>query len=234
MSDIVQTATTARSMNGHPLLSADQMRPLWDAMDEAIKNYREEDEERTGDAVLEAQDRIANARTVDPLGIALKLRATRSWRDQSKGLAEALNSSDRDERTIATIIRDLEAVSAASRPARRIPSRLRPLWEAYQRHWKEVSKATDAEDRAMLAEKKANVERGTSTAAIEAAQRAEAAKQAFGATHEAFSSAPARTADDAVCKLLFVIDQANLGDEEEQAVRAAIRVLRKVHVAATN
>lgn len=226
MSDINQTAT-ARPMNGHPLLSAEQMRPLWDAMDEAIKNYREEDEERTGDAVLEAQDRIANARTVDPLGIAYKLRATRSWRDQSKGLAEALKSPDRDERTIATIIRDLEAVSAASRPARRIPSRLRPLWEAYQRHWKKVSDASNAEDRAMLAEKNADVERGTSQAAIEAARRLADAKQVFGATHEAFSSAPARTADDAVCKLLFVIDQANLGDEEERAVRAAIRVLKK-------
>ena len=227
MSDVNPTATTARPMNGHPLLSAEQMRPLWDAMDEAIKNYSEEDEERTGDTVLEAKDRIANARTVDPLGIALKLRATRSWRDQSKGLAEALNSSDRDERTIATIIRDLEAVSAASRPTRRIPSRLRPLWEAYQRHWKKVCNATDAEDQAMLAERKADVERGTSPAAIEAAQRLADAKQAFGATHVAFASAPARTADDAVCKLLFVIDQANLGDEEERAVRAAIRVLKK-------
>lgn len=227
MPTINQTTTTARPMNGHPLLSADQMRPLWDAIDEAIKNYREEDEERTGDAVLEAKDRIANARTVDPLGIAYKLRATRSWRDQSKGLAEALKSSDRDERTIATIIRDLEAVSAASRPPRRISARLRPLWEAYLRHWKKVCNATDAEDRAMLAERKADVERGTSQAAIEAALRSADAKQAFGATHEAFASAPARTADDAICKLLFVIDQANLGDEEERAVRAAIRVLKK-------
>jgi hypothetical protein len=226
MSDIIMNHTTAnaRTAKGHPFLSADQMRPLWDAVDEAVKNYREEDEERTGDAVIEARDRIANARTVDPLGIAYKLRATRSWRDPAKGLAEALNSPDRDERTIATIIRDLEAVSAATR---RIPSRLRPLWEDYQRQWKKVCDATDAEDRAMLAEMKANVEHGTSPAAIKAAQRFAAAKKAFGATHEAFSSAPARTVDDAICKLLFVIDQANLGDEEERAVRAAIRVLKK-------
>ena len=221
-------------LEDRPFLSADQTRPLWDAVDEAVKNYSEEDEERTGDAVLRAQERIADARTVDPLAIAYKLRATRHWRDPANGLAEDLKSSDCTARTIATIIRDAEAVSAGSaappaafRPAGRIPARLRPLWDAYQRHWKEVSKATDAEDRAMLAEKKANVERGTSPAAIEAAQRTEAAKQAFGATHEAFSSAPARTADDAVCKLLFVIDQANLGDEEERAVRAAIRVLKK-------
>lgn len=228
MSDIIQTATTARPMNGHPLLSADQMRPLWDAMDEAVKNYREEDEERTGDAVLEAKDRIANARTVDPLGIALKLRAMRSWRDQNKGLAKALKSPDRDERTIATIIRDLEAVSAASRPARRIPSRLRPLWDAYQAAWKEVSDAGDAEDAAMLARPK-GASRMSTNAEKEAEDRMALARKAYDAASDALLAAPTRTVDDAFCRIEHAIDLADENTDADliNSLNAALRVLRK-------
>lgn len=229
MSDINQTATNVRPANGHSLLSADQMRPLWHAVDEAIKNYREEDEERTGNAVISAQDRIANARTVDPLGIALKLRATRSWRDQSKGLAEALNSSDRDERTIATIIRDLEAVSAASRPARRIPSRLRPLWAAYQAAWKEVSDAGNTEDAAMLARPK-DQPRMSTQAEKDAKDRMALARKAYDAASDALTLAPTRTFDDALCRIEHAID---LADESTNAdlissLNKALRILRKV------
>lgn len=213
MSDVTmnQTTTTALSTKGYPLLSADQIRPLFDAVGEAVKNYSEEDEERTGDAVISAQDRIANARTVDPLGIAYKLRATRSWRDQSKGLAQDLKSPDQTARTIATIIRDAEAASAnaARRSTRSIPSRLRPLWDAYQGAWKAVCAADDVGDAGRLA----------------------LAREAFDGATEAFEEAPTRTVDDALCRIEYALDQVPAPDIAE-ALNAALRVLRKARIEA--
>lgn len=232
MSDIMnQTTTSARSAKALPLLSADQMRPLFDAVGEAVKNYSEEDEERTGDAVLSAQDRIANARTIDPLAIAYKLRATRHWRDPAKGLAQDLKSSDQTARTIATIIRDVEAASAkpARRKARRIPSRLRPLWDAYQAAWKGVSEAMDEEDAAMVARRKAGAEEGSTDAEKAAEARRAFADKAFAAASEAFEEAPTKTFDDALCRIEFALDQVPPSDIAA-ALNAAVRVLRKVGV----
>lgn len=232
MSDIINhQPTNAPAANGHPLLSADQMRALFEAVGEAVKNYSEEDEEHTGDAVLSAQDRIADARTVDPLAIAYKLRATRHWRDPKKGLADDLKSDDRTARTIATIIRDAEATSA--KPARRVPSHLRPLWEAYQKGWKAVCDAADAEDAAMLARPK-DAPRESTQAEKDAEEQLFQARKAFDAASDALTVAPTRTFDDALCRIEHAID---LADESTNAdlissLNKAMRILRKVQVEA--
>lgn len=232
MADIImnQTTASAHSARALPFLSADQVRPLLDAVGEAVKNYSEEDEERTGDAVLSAQDRIADARTVDPLAIAYKLRATRHWRDPAKGLAEDLKSSDQTARTIATIIRDVEAASAkpARRKTRRIPSRLRPLWDAYQTAWKGVSDATGEEDAAMVARRKAGAAQDSTDAEKAAEAKRADAQKAFAAASEAFEEAPTRTFDDALCRIEFALDQVPPSDIAA-ALNAALMVLRKVH-----
>lgn len=231
---INQTTATPRSKRSsakdEPLLSADQMRPLWDAVDAAVKNYREEDEERSGAAILDAQDRIARARTVDPIGIAYKLKATRTWADQSKGLAEALKSPDRTERTIATIIRDVEAVTTASPLARPIPSRLRPLWEAYAKHWQEVMEAMDGEDAAMQA-RPADAAPGTTEAERQAKERRASAGKAFDAATAALQEAPTRTFDDALCRIEHAIDLADESTDADliNSLNKALRVLRKVY-----
>lgn len=232
MADIImnQTTANARSAKALPFLSADQVRPLLDAVGEAVKNYSEEDEERTGDAVLSAQDRIADARTVDPLAIAYKLRATRHWRDPAKGLAEDLKSSDQTARTIATIIRDVEAASGTS--ARRVPSRLRPLWEAYQKAWKGVSDAADAEDAAMLARPK-DAPRKSTQAEKDAEEHLAEARKAFDAASDAMLAAPTRTVDDALCRIEHAIDLADENTDADliSSLNAALRVLRKVQPA---
>lgn len=215
--------------NGAPLLSADQMRPLWEAVGEAVTNYREEDEARTGDAVISAQERIADARTVDPLAIAYKLRATRHWRDPVKGLAEDLKSSDVTARTIATIIRDAEATSAklARRSARRIPSRLRPLWDAYQTTWKGLSDVMEEEDAAMIA-RPHGTPPGTTEAEKAAKAKRAVANKAFAAANEAFEEAPTRTFDDALCRVEYVLELIPQSDIAA-ALNEALRVLRRVH-----
>lgn len=89
-------------------LDASQMRALWQAADQAMKNYSEVEPD-TADVMNAALDRLAKARTVDPQGICYKLLATRTWADMERGLTEDLRSGDRNERIIASIIRDVTA-----------------------------------------------------------------------------------------------------------------------------
>ena len=178
-----------------------------------------------------AFNRIADARTVDPIGIGYKLLATRQWpTDHRKGLSEDLGEDQHDLRSIARIIKDLGVLdhAAGNRPARRIPSRLRPLWDAYQAAWKGVSDAMDEEDAAMVARRKAGAAKDSSEAEKVAEAKRALADKAFAAASDAFEEAPTRTFDDALCKIEFAIDQVPPSDIAA-ALNDALRVLRKVN-----
>lgn len=71
-----------------------------------------------------AVNQIADARTVEPVGIALKLRAISGYRDDD-ALLHDLNNGDTRSRAIASIIRDLEAQpEPATTPAALYPHQL--------------------------------------------------------------------------------------------------------------
>jgi len=213
-------------------LNADQMRALWLEALEVEKNWDSDNSKACGQRFDAAVKRIADAHTLDPVGIAYKLLATRQWpEDRRKGLADDLRDKIHEDRSIALIIKDtgvLDHAEGISR--RRVPSRLRPLWEAYQKGWKDVCNAMDEEDRAMLARPKGSSRR--STAAEKAADRQRVkADDAFDAAKEALDAAPTRTLDDAICRIEYAIDQIDsmVDSHVIETLNAALRVLRKVY-----
>lgn len=190
------------------LLTGVQMRDLWTAYEAARDGYSEA-EQSSGAAYAEAMNRILQARTVDPEGIAIKVKVLDERADCPKGL-------------LPEVFKDV------LQPGGPIPSRLRPLWEAYKATWKTVCDAMDEEDAAM----KANPRRTGSrpTAAEKAAKRKRAeADEAFDAARDAVEAAPAVTLDDAICRIEYAIDLADETTDSAQiaALNSALRVLRK-------
>jgi len=121
-----------------------------------------------------------------------------------------------------------ETLTATRRSARRVATPLRPLWEAYQKAWKAVSDAGDEEDAAMQARPK-GAPQGSTQPEKDAKEKMALASKAFAAATEAFATAPTRTVDDAVCRIEYALDQ-DLDSDVQDALKAAVRVLRKIRV----
>lgn len=98
---------------------------------------------------------------------------------------------------------------------------VRELWNACQERWKDIAAASKACDAAMLS--------GSAEAEQEADRHMEVVSDAFGKASEKFRAAPARTVDDAVCKMLYVLQQGVLWDEHADELRKALRVLQKLN-----
>lgn len=104
---------------------------------------------------------------------------------------------------------------------------VRDLWNAYQKRWKAVSEAMDECDAAMLARGQGGPV-GSTKAEQEAREKLELCHEAFAAASEEFLASPARSKDDAICKVLYVLDQTDLGFESDRELRKALRVFRKL------
>lgn len=104
-----------------PFLDADQMRALWLDVVAASTNWDANDEKRSGEIATTAFDRIADARTVDPIGIGYKLLATRQWpTDHRKGMAEDLHTCQHDR--VQSLASSTTSACWITRPAIDLPA----------------------------------------------------------------------------------------------------------------
>lgn len=98
---------------------------------------------------------------------------------------------------------------------------VRELWNTCQERWKDIAAASKACDAAMLS--------GCTEAEEKADKHMEVVSDAYGKASDEFKAAPARTVDDAVCKVLYVLEQGVLRDEHAQELRKALRVLQRLN-----
>jgi L-serine deaminase len=98
---------------------------------------------------------------------------------------------------------------------------VRELWNACQERWKDIAAASKACDAAMLS--------GSEEAEQEADRHMEVVSDAFAKASDDFLAVPARTVDDAACKLLYVLQQGALRDEHADELRKVLRVLQKLN-----
>lgn len=108
------------------------------------------------------------------------------------------------------------------RPPKATPGKsVRELWNTCQERWKDIAAASKACDAAMVA--------GDAKAEQEADKHAATCGDAYETASDAFRAAPARTVDDAVCKVLYVLEQAPLRNEYALELRKALRVFQKLN-----
>lgn len=109
------------------------------------------------------------------------------------------------------------------RPPKTGPGKsVRALWDTCQERWKDIATASKACDAAMLS--------GSEEAEQEADKHMEVVSDVYETAADAFRAAPARTVDDAICKLLYVLEQkTSLRDEHAIELRKVLRVLQKLN-----
>lgn len=114
-----------------------------------------------------------------------------------------------------------EALSNRRPPKARHSKSVRELWNTCQERWKDIAAASKASDAAMLS--------GCAAAEEKADKRLEVVSDAYAKASDEFTAAPARTVDDAVCKVLYVLDQADLRESYADELRKVLRVLQKLN-----
>lgn len=114
-----------------------------------------------------------------------------------------------------------EALSNRRPPKARHSKSVRELWNTCQERWKDIAAASKACDAAMLS--------GCTKSEEKADKHMEVVSDAYGKASDEFTAAPARTVDDAVCKMLYVLEQGVLRAEHADELRKALRVLQKLN-----
>lgn len=98
---------------------------------------------------------------------------------------------------------------------------VRQLWIACQEQWKDIADASKACDAAMRA--------GDEKAEQEAEKHMATCSDAYDTARTAFLASPARTADDAVCRIAYLLDQTAIGHCHADELREVLRVLQKLN-----
>lgn len=113
----------ATDVHGAPLLDAAQMGELltaYEAAGEAFKDengyVRERDEERVSAAFSDAQNRLLYARTVDPEGIAIKVKVLDQRGDIARGLLPEIFADLMRPRPAPSLVEVCRAISEAAAP----------------------------------------------------------------------------------------------------------------------
>ncbi|WP_020697447.1 hypothetical protein [Reyranella massiliensis] len=108
------------------------------------------------------------------------------------------------------------------RPPKAGPSKsVRELWNACQDRWKDIADASKACDAAMRA--------GDDKAEQEAEKHMATCSDAYDTARTAFLASPARTVDDAVCKIAYLLDQTEIRVTHADELREVLRVLQKLN-----
>ncbi len=98
---------------------------------------------------------------------------------------------------------------------------VRELWNACQERWKDIADASKASDAAMRS--------GDEKAEQAADKHMEACSDAYDTARTAFLASPARTADDAACRIAYLLDQTAIGHCHADELREVLRVLQKLN-----